>query len=732
VRQLVLDPSGAGLSIVQTPSPGVCEGQVLVRASYSVVSTGTELSKLDLARKSLVQKAQSRPDQVAKVLESVRTEGVVATVQRVRERLGAPMPLGYSLSGVILGVSNDCADLPVGTRVACGGTSACHAEQVVVPTNLCVAVPSSVDMTDAAFTTIGSIAMHGLRNGGVQLGDRVLIIGLGLLGQIATRLCVAAGAHVFGVDPRVDRADLAIGSGADAVQTALDHAAAQSVLNWSGGRGADAVLVTAGGADNTPLVLAAEAARDRARVVVVGAIELHVPRDAFYHKELSLVVSRSYGPGRYDREFEEKGFAYPPGFIPWTERRNMQEFLALLSERRLTMEGLKGLVVPFDEAPGGYGALTGAEGPPPISLILEYAQPTPVNDTPPNIRVTQEAPPPAASQSPPTSFPPRSLRVGVIGFGNFASATLMPAIVATSGVSLTGVATVTPLRAAAARKRWRFRSACTSANQIWLDPETDAVFVATRHDTHATFSDAALRANRAVFVEKPLAITAEELERVATTVRATQGRLMVGFNRRFAPATAWALERLGTDRAGIRFLCRVNAGALPSDHWLLDPQIGGGRLLGEACHFIDLACHVIASEPTEVLGRDRDAGKGMKAPQDFAIEISFANGSTAMIEYISSGDPSLAKERFEIHRQGLSIVIDDFKKAECYRAGKVTRTKWATRDKGHRAEVRAFLEAVRSGAQTPIPEEESIRSTALTLAAARSIREGRPIRNEEW
>ena len=288
-------------------------------------------------------------------------------------------------------------------------------------------------------------------------------------------------------------------------------------------------------------------------------------------------------------------------------------------------------------------------------------------------------------------------------------------------------ASSSPLKAEGARKRWKFESATADAAKALTDPGAEIVFIATRHDTHAAFADAALRANRAVFVEKPLAITQEGLERVATTVRATSGRLMVGFNRRFAPATIWAAERLGPDRGGIRFLCRVNAGPLPSDHWLLDPEIGGGRLLGEACHFIDLACHLIQSEPVEVLGRDRDAGRGMRTAQDFAVEISFANGSTAMIEYVSSGDPSLAKERFEIHRQGLSLVIEDFRKAECYRAGKVARTKWPTRDKGHRAEVRAFLEAVRTGTPTPIPEEESLRSTALTLAAARSMREGRAV-----
>ena len=731
MKQLTLDPTSGRMSVEEVPAPHAARGTVLVQVSHSVVSTGTELSKLDLAKKSLLDKARSRPDQVAKVISSVRTEGLAATVQKVRERLAAPMPLGYSLAGTILACGDGCDDLRVGMRVACGGTTACHAEQVVVPANLCVPVPPVVDLSDAAFATIAGIPMHGLRTGRVQLGDRVLVIGLGLLGQIATRLCVAAGAHVFGVDLRADRADLAVKSGADAAQTSLDRAVATAILHWSGGRGADVVLITAGGADNAPLVLAGDAARDRAKVVVVGAIDLEIPREPFYMKELSLVVSRSYGPGRYDPEFEEKGYAYPPGFIPWTERRNMQEFVDLLAERRITLDGLRGMTVPFEKAPDGYHALTGAEGPSPISLVLEFGAAGTTSAPSDRPRAAASARTGATPPSP-AAFPPRTLRVAVVGLGNFASATLLPAIAATPGVAFARVATASPLKAEAARKRWEFKGATTTPSEAWLDAETDVVVIVTRHDTHAAFADAALRADRAVFVEKPLALTAESLAQVASTIRATRGRLMVGFNRRFAPAIAWALERLGADRGGMRFLCRVNAGPLPAEHWLLDPEIGGGRLLGEACHFIDLACHVAGSEPVEVLGRDRDAGRGMKTPQDFAIEIAFANGSMAMIEYVSSGDPSLAKERFEVHRQGTSIVIEDFRHAECYRAGKVARVKWSVKDKGHRAEIRAFLEAARTGGPTPIPEEESIRTTALTLAAARSIRDGRPLRLGEW
>jgi predicted dehydrogenase/threonine dehydrogenase-like Zn-dependent dehydrogenase len=726
MRQLILDPDTGALGFADVPMPTASSGRVLVRVARSVVSTGTELTKLHVAKQPLWEKARSRPDQVAQVLASVRTEGVLATAQKVRERLATPQPLGYSLSGIVEGCGQDCGDLGMGMAVACGGATASHAEYVQVPVNLAVRVPAGVRMEDAAFATVGAIAMHGLRTGGVSLGDRVLVIGLGLLGQIATRLCVAAGAHVFGVDPRTDRTRMALESGAEITEDALDRAAALSVHSWSGGRGADVVLITAGGADSSPVVFAGEAARDRAKVVVVGLVDLDVPRETYYHKELSLVVSRSYGPGRYDPEFEEKGYAYPPGFIPWDERRNMAEFLELIARGRMRMDGLVGLAIPFDRAPEGYAALSGKDGPAPISLVMEYPE---AGGAAP--RVAPRASVDAAS-SPPAVFPPRPLRISLIGVGNFATASLLPAIRSVEGASLIRAVASSPLRAEAVRGRWRFEKAGTSATEALSTSEAEVVFIATRHDSHAAIAEAALRAGRAVFVEKPLALDAATFDRVQTTLRATAGRLMVGFNRRFAPATRHAIDALGENRAGLRLLCRVNAGALPESHWLLDPEIGGGRLLGEVCHFIDLACFIAGSPPTEIQAQALDGDTHARGSQSFRVEASFENGATAGIDYLSGGDSSLAKERIEIHRTGVSIVIDDFRSASIHRAGKTRAKRMATRDKGHAAEVRAFLEAVRTGAPTPIPEEESLLSTAMTLAAARSIRERRPLRREEW
>ncbi len=744
MRQLALDQSSGALSFLRGPELSCLHDGILVRTSFSVVSSGTEGSKVTLASKPLWEKARERPDQVARVLESVRSEGVVATVQKVRERLAAPQPLGYSLSGIVTAVGDRCEGFHIGMLVACGGASACHAEMVSVPRNLAVPVPEGVPLEDACFATVASVALHGVRTGVVAIGDRALVIGLGLIGQLAARLCATAGAHVFGIDPRADRVQLALESGVERADTALDSSAARQVRDWSGGRGADVVLITAGGADNQPLILAGAAARDRARVVVVGAVGLDVPREAFYEKELSLVVSRSYGPGRYDAAFEEKGFAYPVGFIPWTERRNMEEILALLASGRLSLDGMRGVRVPFERAPEAYELLGGKAGRSPITAVLEYegglrsdgGDPASAAATGGDADVHQLVASTDRTTAPhapsPAAHTPLPLEISFIGMGSFASSYLLPAVKSVEGVRLARVVTSTALKAETARSRGGFQSATTNADEAIGAPDAKIIFIATRHDSHARYAEAALKAGRAVFVEKPLALTSIELERISQVIRATHGRLMVGFNRRFAPATQWTLEALGPNRAGLRFLYRVNAGHLPENHWILDPEIGGGRLLGEGCHFLDLACFAAQSAPLEVHARALDHATGAAGPQSFRIEIAFANGATAGIEYLSGGDPSLPKERIEIHRSGTSVVIDDFRSVSAHRDGRRRTKRWGACDKGHRAEVRAFLEAVRSGAPTPIPEEESIRTTALTLAAARSIRESRPLRREEW
>jgi len=730
MRGLSLDSETGTISLRNLAQPRCAPGWIVVETRASAISTGTELGKVDLAAGSLLDKARSRPDQVAKVLESVRMEGPLETLHKVRERLATPQLLGYSLAGTVMEVGDGCDGFHVGMAVACGGATACHAEIVTVPANLAVPVPDGVPLQDAAFATITAIPLHAIRTGAVSIGDRVLVIGLGLIGQLAVRLSVAAGAHVFGVDPRPDRANLGLASGAERVDTALDSTTARQVLDWSAGRGADVVLITAAGSDDSPLELAGDAARDRARIVAVGTPRLNVPRETFYEKELSLVVSRSYGPGRYDSAFEEKGVAYPVGFVPWTERRNMAEVLDQLASGRLSLEGIRGAVYPFERAPKAYEILAGKAGLAPIAVVLEYgagSRDAAVETAPTTTGVERSPEEPFLP-----NHTPRPLQVTFVGMGNFASTHLLPAVRRVRGVRLEDVVTSSPWKAESARRRAGFRRAGTDAYAAIESPGTEIVFIATRHDSHARYVEAALVANKAVFVEKPLALKAAELEAIATAVRATQGRLMVGFNRRFAPAIRVASEALGSNRAELRMLYRIQAGALAADHWLLDPEVGGGRLIGEGCHFIDLACLVASAPAKRIQAWAMESRVATAPPQDFRIEIGFENGASAGIEYLSSGSPALAKERIEIHRAGLSIVIDDFRSAEVYRGSRRKTHRWETRDKGHRAEIAAFLGAVKTGAPTPIAEEESIATTALTIAAARSMREARPLPREEF
>ncbi|HET9234211.1 MAG TPA: bi-domain-containing oxidoreductase, partial [Candidatus Eisenbacteria bacterium] len=679
------------------PDGTVTAGHVQVAVHYSAISPGTEGAKRSLAAKPLWEKAMERPDQVAKVLDSVRSEGFGAALSKVQERLALPQVLGYSLAGRVVTTTPGCEEFPVGKAVACGGVTACHAESVVIPKNLVVPIPPGVSLKDASFATIGAIALHGIRSGQVAIGDRVLVIGLGLIGQLTTRLCIAAGAHVFGVDINPVRASLALESGAERCDTTLDTSTGLQVLDWARGLGVDVVLITAGGADSQPLHLAAAASRDRAKIVIVGTLDLHVPREAFYEKELNLVISRSYGPGRYDANFEEKGIPYPAGYVPWTERRNMLEILDLLENGRLSLVGLHE-TLPFERAPEAYELLGSTS--PPVSILLDYG----VRDGS-DLTVQTQAPAEPRGTSEPYSHLARPLGVSFVGLGNFASSYLLPGVRSHRSVSLQHVITTNPLKADSLRARSGFRMSGADANVGINAKETEVLFIATRHDTHARYVESALLANKAVFVEKPLVLTEREYDRVATALRGTQGRLMIGFNRRFAPATYWSLGALGSNRAGMRVLYRINAGPLPANHWLLDPDVGGGRLVGEGCHFIDLACHVAGTSPLSIEARSLETHAGTP-PQSFHIEIVFPN-ATAGIEYIASGDSSLAKERIEIHRSGTSIVIDDFRSATLYRSGKRTQKKWPGRDKGHRAEVRAFLEAVRTGSPTPIPEEES-------------------------
>jgi predicted dehydrogenase len=711
VRQVAQRPRDGGVLVVDAPTPVLRPGWVLVANRFSLISAGTERAKLDMGGKNLVQKARARPDLVRKVVDKARVEGVRAAADTVREKLGALAPLGYSSAGIVVRVGQGVEGFVPGDEVACAGAGyANHAELVACPRNLVAKVPPGVGLDAACYATVGAIALHGVRQSEAVVGERVGVIGLGLVGQLALRILQAAGCEAVGIDPDPNAVERARSAGVLAF-TRDAPGLEGAVLEATDGLGLDSVLVCAASRSSDPVELACHLARDRGRIVVVGDVPVEANRALMYEKELELRLSRSYGPGRYDRNYEERGRDLPPGYVRWTEQRNLQSFLGLIASGKLDPSSLTTHRFPVEDAREAYAALAGGADERPFGILLEY----------PGVELSAELPP--AQIAPRRRDRPEQVRVGLIGAGSFARGTLLPALRA-GGAELAAVTTGGGLSAADVGTRFGFERAAGSAEEILADETIDAVVVATRHAEHAALAAAALRTGKAVFCEKPLALHADELEDVEDAVH--EGSvLMVGFNRRFAPLTERLLGELGA-AGGRAFSARVNAGPLPADHWLHDAEEGGGRLLGEGCHFVDLLCHLAGAPAVSVHAVATPVHeRALETSDDVCATLRFANGSVATLLYSGSGDPRLPKERLEAFAGGLAAVVDDFRRLELYRGGRRTVVKGA-QDKGHRAQIARFLEAVAGRAEAP-PAESYLHSTRATLALAESLRTGLPV-----
>ena len=690
--------------------PALQRGRLLVRTAASLISSGTERMVVESGGKGLVQEARERPDLVRAVMEKARREGLLNTFSAVRDKLAASTALGYSASGIVIGVGEDVSDFRVGDRVACAGVGfASHAEAISVPKNLCVHLPAEVDFEAGAFGTLGAIALQGVRLAEPTLGESVVVIGLGLVGQLTVQLLKANGCRVFGIDLDPARVALALQLGADEAQVSGDDLKT-AVMKWTRGRGADAVLITAATDSNQPVQLAGEVSRLKGRVVIVGMTGMEIPRQTFFSRELSLKISMSYGPGRYDPEYEERGHDYPFAYVRWTENRNIEAFLDLVAAKRINVGTLITHRFAIDEAASAYELIAGETQQPYLGVVLSYDT---EQELARNVQLNERV---AVKQD--------SVRVGLIGAGSYVTAMLLPqfkeqradfrVVTTASGVSANNVG-----------KKFGFARAGSTAEEVINDPEVNLVVIGTQHDLHAPLAQQALEANRDVFVEKPLALDDDQLNAVLRAAQNSSGRLMVGFNRRFSPLASKAKEFFAGRSEPLSILYRVNAGRIPRDHWVHDPEKGGGRIVGEVCHFVDLMQFLIGAAPVSVFAEAVSGNNAAAVNEDSVfVTLRFADGSNGSIAYLAEGDTSLGKERVEIFGEGKTFVLDDFRRASLFKKGKEEQVTLRSQDKGQSDEVKAVCAMVLKGGASPITLDELVATTRATFRIRDSLRSG--------
>lgn len=731
MKQVLQDARSGAISVEEVPVPQVQPGCVLVRIAASVVSAGTERASAEFARKNLLDKARSRPDLVREVIGKVQRDGLLSAVHAVRSRLDQPQCPGYSSAGTVIALGQGVTDIQPGDRVACAGAGfAVHAEVACIPRLLLARIPAGdsmaggeVSLDHAAFATLGAVALHGIHTAEARLGDMVAVIGLGLLGQLMTQLLKAAGCHVFGMDLDSSRAQLASRMGADAVAPSAS-VFRDLCMQASRGAGVDSVLIAAETPSSDPVNLAGAIARDRAIVVAVGTVGMDIDRKSFYEKELDFRVSRSYGPGRYDAAYEQKGRDYPIGYVRWTETRNMEAFVELLAEKKLNLDPLITHRFPIEKAQTAYELITGSSRESFLGVVIQYEG---GGDEPPVFKLERQGEAPRQARGAPS----RDVTVGLLGAGVFASSTLIPAMKASAGTSLETVCAASGSRAKHAGTKFGFRNCTTDESQVLGSPAVSTVVIATRHHLHASQVLSSLAVRKSIFCEKPLCLSEEELRSISGAYLelpdSQRPALMVGFNRRFAPMITRLKAFLAPISEPLALHYRINAGYLPPDHWVNDREQGGGRMLGEACHFIDLLMFLAASPIVEVAARALGAGARYSA-DNMVVSLRFANGSEGTISYLANGDRSFSKERIEVFGGGSTAVLEDFRRLELIRNGRAQIVRSRLRqDKGHRAEWAAFAESVRLGREAPIRFDEIVASTLATLRAEESRMSGKPL-----
>jgi polar amino acid transport system substrate-binding protein len=713
MKQILQNVKTGDTTLETVPPPTLKAKGVRVRTAVSLISAGTEKMLIDLAQKSYLGKARARPDLVKKVLLKVRDEGLWTTFQKVTSKMERPMPLGYSAAGIVEQVGEKVRGLQVGDRVAMAGAGyANHAEVNFVPKNLVAEIPDGVSFDEAAYATVGSIALQGVRLAEPQLGEQVAVVGLGLIGLITVQLLRANGCRVIGMDLDAGKVERAREIGLDRGVVSSEEDSRAAVDAFTGGHGADCTLITAATDSNEPIEQAGDFTRRKGQVVVVGKVGMDIPRDAYYHKELEVKVSMSYGPGRYDPSYEEGGVDYPYDYVRWTEQRNMEAVLGLMAEDKLDVEALTTHQYSFEEALDAYDLIqNGTE--PHVGILLDYD-------------VEQSQDKVVRVRSADTHVPTDRLGVGFVGAGNYASVHLIPHVQDHARASLIGLTTATGMNAQQKADKFGFEYCTTDLQPLLDDERIDALFIATRHSTHAEFASRALEAGKHVFVEKPMVVTEAQLDTLRSAYEAAQDQqpngLMVGLNRRFAPMVREAREALPSDRP-MQMMYRVNSGPIDTDSWLHREEEGGGMLVGEMVHFIDLMQHICGERPSQVYAQSLTLDRHDRVDSDnLSITIAFDGGSTGTLCYNTVGDDAASKERLEVYGGGTVARLEDFRRLEVTRNGSTSTSRAWSPDKGQPNQVDATVEGFCERGQAPVAFDELVAGMQVVFAARESLR----------
>jgi polar amino acid transport system substrate-binding protein len=683
---------------------------VLIENHFSLISAGTERGTVKVAQANLINKARQRPDLVAQVIQNIKKEGLKATIAKVKSKLDSLKALGYSTAGTVISSMDTNGVFKPGDRVACAGVDyASHAEIVAVPQNLVVKVPDEVRFEDAAYTTLGAIAMQGIRQAETVIGEKVCVIGLGLLGQITCQLLQANGCAVFGLDLSESFVGIANKYSADKAMLRNDPNLRAACDNFTNGHGFDTVIITAATQSNDPIELAGDLCRKKGKVVVVGVVPMDIPRDPnYYRKEIDIKMSCSYGPGRYDVNYEENGQDYPYAYVRWTEQRNMETFLDLLAREYINLKPLTTHVIDIADAEKAYDIILGKVKEPHIGILLRYSE----NETKARSVVTL------------AGKPLSQVNAAFIGAGSFAQSYLIPNVKA-SGASLDGVVTSRGITAKNVANKFGFNFCSSSVNDVLGKQEVNTIFIATPHNSHAELTMQSLQAGKAVFVEKPLAINTDQLQEVIETKKKHNHPLMVGFNRRFAPVSIQVKKEFASAGEPIVMNMRINAGMIPKDNWLQQKDVGAGRIIGEMCHFIDLMQFFTGSEPVRVFAECISTSNDKITPADnISIVVKFKDGSVGNLTYLANGDKGMPKELIEVFGGSRIGVINDFRDGLIYKSGKTVKLK--SSGKGHKEEVDAFIGALKAGQESPISFRSICLTTLTTFKIHDSLHTGLP------